>query len=297
MRAVVAAAVAALFIPGIAHAWEPEGHDVIATATYDSLSEAQKAKFNAILAGGDGLQVDYTDSQGKEHSCHARTLDQLANWPDCVRYGGDYAATYGDHFNDIPFCPKPPNAQSPASACDGDTCATKFLAVQVAALKAPGTSAFDRAAALAFVVHIVGDMHQPLHMIDNHDKGGNDIRAVLNGRKTKLHTIWDGDIVTAAYHSAADATKGTETLAKQHAGQWSHSSPTPSDYDIWAAESHAIAVEAYDAVKPALMCGTTDKEEHEITPAYLDQFTPAVRDQLAKAALRLSDVLKDALAN
>src|SRR5262249_2304963 len=161
--------------------------------------------------------------------------------------------------------------------------ATKYLAKEIAVLKAPGTGDLDRAVALSFVVHIVGDMHQPLHMIDNDDKGGNGIRAVINGRKTKLHTIWDGDIITATYHTTADAPMETEKLAKQHAGDWSHANQTPADFDAWAVDSHAIAVEAYDAVQPALICGSTDTQEHEIGTAYLNKFKPVVKDQLAKA--------------
>jgi hypothetical protein len=139
-------------------------------------------------------------------------------------------------------------------------------------------------------------MHQPLHMIDNHDKGGNDIRAIVDGQKTNLHRIWDGDVVTQAYSTTAEAVSGTKDLADQHASDWSHAQPSQGDFDAWASGSHVIAVDAYNAVKPPLTCGAAGIQNHTIDADYFDHFVPLVKEQLAKGALRLSDVLKDALA-
>lgn len=277
-------------------AWGPEGHNVIANVAYDLLSPDLQAKFTAILQGGKGLTVTYTDQRLKEHSCGARTINQLANWPDCVRYGGSYATTYDAHFNDIPYCPKPPAAKRPASACRGKVCATQFLPKKIAELKAPGTAPFDRAAALAFVVHIVADMHQPLHMIDNHDRGGNDIRATLDGHATNLHRIWDGEVTEDAYPSTVEALSGTRNLAALHGADWSHAKPGQADFDAWASASHLIAVDAYNAVKPPVRCGATTAQDHLINADYVERFVPVVKEQLAKSAVRLSDVLRDALS-
>lgn len=288
-------AFAVSLVPSLGHAWGPEGHNVIANVAYQRLSPDLRAKFDAIMAGGRGLQVTYTDDRGREHNCGARTINQLANWPDCVRYGGKYADTYGAHFNDIPYCPKPPKANTPASACAGGVCATKFLPLKIAELKAAETRPFERAAALAFVVHIVGDMHQPLHMIDNHDKGGNGIHATFEGRKINLHQIWDGTVVTEAYDTIAEAMNGTMDLATRHEPDWSRGHPGQADFDSWAAASHRLAVDAYNAVKPALSCEGPDNLDHEIGQDYLNRFVPSVKAQLAKGAVRLSDILKDAL--
>lgn len=286
----------ACLIPRLGYAWGPDGHEVVARVAYDRLSPDLRSKFDAIMQGGKGLQVTYVDNRGREHSCRARTIDQLANWPDCVRYGGRFADTYDTHFNDIPFCPKPPAAKTPASACKASACATRFLSLKLAEIKAPGTKPFDRAAALAFVVHIVGDMHQPLHMINNNDKGGNDIRATFDGDGTSLHKVWDGEMVRQAYASAEEAIDGSKALIAQRGSGWSRPNAGQADFDAWAAATHVIAVDAYTAVRPALACGTPGSANHEIGRDYVDRFVPVVKDQLAKAALRLSDVLKEALA-
>ena len=296
MKQLTTLALMVCLVPDVGYAWGPEGHDVIAKVAYDRLSPDLQSRFDAIMEGGKGLQVNYVDSKGREHSCGARTIDQLANWPDCVRYGGRYADTYHTHFNDIPFCPKPPAAKTPASACIGNACATRFLSLKVAEIKAPGTKPFDRAAALAFVVHIAGDMHQPLHMISNNDNGGNAIRVTFDGDQTSLHKIWDGAIIDEAYDSTPAAIEGTKALIAHGGSDWSHPNAGQADFDAWAAALHVIGVDAYNAVKPALACGAPGNANHAIGRDYINRFVPVVKEQLAKAALRLSDVLKDALA-
>lgn len=293
--------------PGISRAWGPEGHDIIVRVAYQRLSPALRAKFDKILANGNGLRVEYQDPKThKEEFCGATTLGQLANWADCVRYGGPYADTYDNHFDDIPYCPKPPAPPpSKASYCgDGTTCATKSLPGYIQQLRSKTTSDTDRAVALAMVVHVVGDLHQPLHTITNvtaegkDDSGGNGVvidetdKPNAEAFTTTLHKVWDGDLVKAAVGAEPAGVTTISALAQANAVKWG---AVPAKFDAWAMESHIVAVQAYDALSPAVVCGVVDGAHHPINTSYLNTFSPIVREQLAKASLRLAAVLKQVL--
>src|SRR4051812_43379874 len=120
IRAAIACALAiaaAVAMPGRSYAWGPEGHNIIVETAWARLTIAQQKRFDAILAKGAGMPVSYVvHQQGKpdeDHSCGATDHSGLANWADCVRYGGEYKKTYSKHFDDMPYCPKPPAPPPP----------------------------------------------------------------------------------------------------------------------------------------------------------------------------------------
>lgn len=272
---------------------------------YSRLSPPQRAKFDAILAKGGGLKVEYTDDQGVLKRCSASTLGAAANWADCVRYGPPYKGTYNEHFDDMPYCPKPP-APPPSkdSYCPGSVCASAAIPKYIAQLKAAGTSDFDRAAALAFLLHFVGDQHQPLHNIDNADDhgGGRVVIEIAPSRsggrpaRTALHKIWDGDVVKWVFSSEGVAVAATADRARAKAAQWTVSDFSEATATEWSIANHALAVRAYDAVSPPPVCGVTNSKVHKISRAYFGKFSPDVQDQLASASVRLGDILEEALS-
>ena len=100
--------------------------------------------------------------------------------------------------------------------------------------------------ALEFLIHFIGDVHQPLHVADDHDKGGNSRFLFLHGGRTNLHRIWDTDVVAALgpdpQRVAASLTAGLTPQQKTK-----DSAGTPAD---WANESFAAAGKIYAGLPP-----------------------------------------------
>jgi hypothetical protein len=270
------------------------------------LSPAVLARIRAIRATDISVSYDHMDSrthQLRHENCRADTVEQLANWADCVRYSPDaaYNGTAPYHFDDIPWCGPPPPR---AAYCANDACGSAALQHYVAQLRDPNASARDRAIALAFVIHIVGDLQQPLHTIDNHDGGGNNVSITVapdiipgNRRFANLHSLWDGGIVAAAFPPSAQADNVVAALAARNARSYRHgaASEDASHAQRWVQEAHAIAVQAYDRLPTRPQCNPPGANGGTITAAYVSRFTGPVRRQLARGAVRLADVLSAAL--
>ncbi len=305
--------VAALLGPtGKALAWGPQGHQIIIDVALARLKAddarlgrkgdaALAGRFERILAGGDGLLVEYTDDKGKPQKCAATTAEGLVNWPDCVRYSPQFKATAQFHFDDIAVCTTIPPMPPLSAYCKDGMCGSKGLGDYLKQLTAADTSPRDRAIALAFVIHIVGDLHQPLHAEDNNDAGGNSVTIALGDKAipgydpknppTKLHGLWDTPMVIAAVGIKDAGIATISALANKNASKWHDSNP-----DHWVAQSHAIAQLAYQKLQFKPPCGVGKFNGGTIDAAYVSFFAPKVRDQLGKAAVRLSDLLTAALA-
>ena len=297
-----------LCLPVPALAWGPDGHDFIATVARDRLrvsDPALEAKLQDIFRNNALHFVGHDDENGASMSCNGRTLREIANWPDCIRRTREYKKKTGDfHFDDIPLCagitpPPPPPPRN--SYCRYEKCASGQLPRYVAVLKSGTGTRFDRAAALAWVIHIVGDLHQPLHAEDNGDGGGNGVKVRLDGplipgssfRSGKLHGFWDTPMTVAAVGRGADAVTRIEQYITLHSGDTDWASPDPI---LWAGESHLIAQDAYKALNPVPGCNAGPVNDVVIPAAYAGDFAERVKGQLSRAAFRLTTALRDALS-
>jgi hypothetical protein len=153
----------------------------------------------------------------------------------------------------------------------------------------PATDFKKRQKALKYLIHFVGDLHQPLHAGDNHDHGGNDVQVEFLGETINpykhqpwnLHAVWDSGILE---EHDRDAHHYAERL-----NAWLHTQPEGAFQDgsvvDWAMESHRIAKD-HVYVLP---------ENHKLREAYCRANAPMVDQQLAKAGVRLAKLLNDAL--
>ena len=163
LRALLAIALCAgLLVPTNLTAWGPEGHIVIATIANARLTPAARAAVRQLLG---------------RHS-----LASVANFADQIRPQRPETANW--HFVDIP---KGETNYDPGRDCQpspkGD-CVIAAIARAETALKDRSLPRKQRAEALKFLVHFVGDLHQPLHWSDNHDRGGNDVNvSFLDARR------------------------------------------------------------------------------------------------------------------
>lgn len=245
-------------MPGLA--WGPQGHRVVAVIAQMNLTPQARDKVNALL--------------GPYNS-----LGAISSWADDTRV--DFAETVPWHYIDIPL---DSNAIDLASQCPQGNCVVAQIEKFEGILKDPHASETDRRMALEFLVHFVGDLHQPLHCEDNHDKGGNEVQVVFFAQPSNLHSVWDSGIlghIQPYGNKLADELNGRITPAERE--QWGKGS-----VEDWALESHRLARDvAYKDLPP----GTPPA----LGQPYVDAVTPAVETQLEKAGIRLADLLNQLL--
>jgi hypothetical protein len=184
-----------------------------------------------------------------------------------------------------------PAAAIPASAGPEKACIVDRLTAFAAELKAPATPQAERIVALKYVLHFVGDVHQPLHAADDADHGGNCVRLALGGtRTTNLHSYWDTGLVTPL---GTDPEAVAETL---------RAAITPAQKAAWSAgDAKAWALESYGVAKavvywPGAPAGcAADAAPVSLPQGYEARGEAAVRLQLEKAGVRLAWLLNRAL--
>ena len=250
-----AAAAALLLTPAPALAWGKTGHRVIAALADQQLSGLARAHVKQLLG--------------------VESLDEASTWPDEMR--SDPAPFWQKtaspwHYvtlNGIIYDSAPP---------EGD--ALEALARFSATLRDPNASLADKQLALRFIVHLVGDLHQPLHAGKCCDRGGNEVKVKWFGRETNLHAVWDTSLVDEEQLSFTELADrlGRHTSAEQVIAWWDIN---PRD---WISESAQIR----ETIYPAQSSG---KELPELSYSYVYRYTPVVKQRLSQAGVRLAAYL------
>jgi len=258
-----------VFAPRQGWAWGREGHRLTALIAEQYLAPEVKAQIEALLrADGDPNA----------------SLADIAPWAD--EYRTVHAETAPWHFVDIPKSAAAfdRNRDCPVSSQDPKSpwrdCVTDRILYFEGRLGDTSLSSQERAIALKFLVHLIGDVHQPFHALGD-DRGGNNLRVNFLGSSQcgsspcNLHNVWDDEMIE---HENLSEAKFTDMLLQQikdnHWDRLSGGEPT-----TWANISHYYAVEAY-APNGALL-----------NRDYVDQETKVVNAQLALGGLRLARVL------
>lgn len=218
-------------------AWGPEGHAIVADIAQAHLTPAAAREVQALLA------IEGLDR-----------LDQISSWADGNRK--ERPGTGPWHYVDIPLAA---DRYVAPRDCRRDQCVVAQISHfgQVLADRAAAPAA--RLEALKWLVHFVGDVHQPLHAEDNDDKGGNTVQVQFFGRGSNLHAVWDGGLLRHALdlvpgpnytfdHARvqADATALDASIAPSDRADWSRVGGLPALYADaidWAGESHQLARE------------------------------------------------------
>jgi S1/P1 Nuclease len=281
----------ALTNPRPAFAWGDEGHKVIALIAEHYLDPTTRAKVATLLSAD-------TDT------LTSHDIANEATWADKYRDSDRdttkirYEATWRWHFVDIelsqpdlpsacfgypPLPPAVPASKGPPRACVVDKI-NQFAAE----LGDPATGASVQLVALKFLLHFIGDLHQPLHAADDHDAGGNKKLVASEGvRPGNLHHYWDVEFVERlGTDPQRVATSLIGEISEPQRQEWSRG--TPAD---WAMEAFALARrDAYGLLPPPGDHGT-----YALPPAYTEQAEKDVALQLSRAGVRLAFVLNQAL--
>jgi hypothetical protein len=156
-----------------AHAWGAQGHRLVARVAEPELNAQAKAEIDHLLALEPGA-----------------TLDSIAPWADQLRKEDPDLGRRSASWHYINMAEDGCIYQQ-ARHCANGNCVVEALKAQSAILADRSKPDSERLQALKFVVHLVGDLHQPLHAGYGHDRGGNNYQLQFNGRGTNLHSVWD----------------------------------------------------------------------------------------------------------
>lgn len=267
-------------LPLPARAWGCRGHQVIALIAWSHLPPAIAAEANQILAAS-------PVALGK--GCSAAGLPlfaQVSDWADAVRT----PATGPEHFVDIPLDAKRSRLDY-AALCRAD-CATAAISRYAAQLR-QSTDPASRALALRYLIHLVGDVYQPLHASDHGDRGGNCVATRLPGsrRVTSLHADWDTALLARLRPGAGPAALAA-AVDRQFGSRYAHGSGNPVD---WAWQSHTVAVRR--AYQPLDLAAGCQRRPTTLSTAYADQADAAIAEQLDRAAQSLAQLLTSTLTH
>jgi hypothetical protein len=278
---------------GSAWAWGDQGHAIVGIIASHYLTPTVKRKVVLMLAADPDNLTGH--SIANETVWADRFIDSDRSTTK-VRYN----QTRSWHFVDIELHAPDLNAAcfghlplpmgTLASLGGPDACVVDKIIEFAAELSDPATPDSERLLALKFLLHFLGDMHQPLHASDEQDAGGNRKNVISPGLEAgNLHGYWDTTFVQQLGADAFDIADALRAkITKVQIQQWSKGSPKS-----WAMESFALArTYAYGKLPPA-----DGQGRYMLSAAYVAGATKIVAEQLSKAGVRLAVVLNRALAD
>jgi hypothetical protein len=311
--ATLATVACSLFLASSTWAWGCKGHQTVALIAEKHMSANAKALAQSLLQDNpvDPTLSRYCKDPGPD------AMTDAATWADDER--SKDKSTGGWHFFDIP---RDAAQNSMNEFCNiQDSCVTQALRDQIAILKDKSRPGPERANALRFIIHFVGDEHQPLHCTTNNDRGANCIPVKYfddnpaaspkdaSSFSPNLHGVWDTNIIerdmgalsVQQFADNLDAKFQAQIAAWQQAG---------IDLDGWAWESHQTAEDiAYGklpkkikieaAIYPPITSCTADdnvsqrmlKKKLQLAQPYEDAAAPVIEQRLEMAGVRLAMVL------
>ncbi len=235
-----------------AFAWGQKGHDTTAFIAEQHLTETTRAAVDSLLDD--------------------KSLVYWANWLDNASHTPEYNYSRTWHYKNIDA------DQSYDSAPDHQAGnVVTALRQNIVTLRSPRATKEQKALALKMVTHLMGDMHQPMHMGHATDLGGNKIQVKYFDTPTNLHSAWDSRLPEAAH-------KWSYTEWQQQIDRVTQAeidTIIQGNIDEWARQTYNICTEIYK-VTPK---GTV------ISYDYIAQWTPTIEQQFLRGGLRLATIL------
>jgi hypothetical protein len=256
------AALATLLSAPPALGWARIGHRTSSRLCETLLTPATKAAIRDLLEPGE-------------------SLSDAALWPDEHRRERPETAPW--HYVNVPIT----EARYDAKFCQAEGCVVGMIPEFVATLKDRGAPTGKRREALRFLVHCVQDMHQPVHVGDRRDRGGNDLQVRFFDEGSNLHRVWDSGLIERADR---DESRTFDRLRVAFTPEFVRAAEAGTVVD-WANESLALARDAY--VDP--VSGLPLKPGSKLSEAYQGRYLPAAERRVLLSAARLARLLNEAL--
>ncbi|RBL93277.1 S1/P1 nuclease [Chitinophaga flava] len=244
-------------LPLASFAWGPNGHRIVAEIAWQHLTpQAQKAVVSIL---------------GRQ------SMPMIANWPDFIKSDTthQYDHTSKWHYLDFPANIDRAEFDKLLKEATGENLYTQTQAM-ISDLKNKKLAKDKQVFALSFLVHMMGDMHQPLHVGRDEDMGGNKINLMWFDKASNLHRVWDEQLIDFQQLSYTEYSKAIDIASPARVKELQ--SGTIAD---WMFESHVLADKVYGYTKP----------DSKLSYRYNYVFVDNLNDQLLKGGLRLATVL------
>ena len=242
-----------LLAPAPLHAWGSLAHRLTARLALDYVSSDARREIARLLGTSD--------------------LASVANWADSVRDTGGGSGP--PHFINLPVDSA---AGDWLRFCPASGCILSAIERYSGILADRRRSDPERAEALRFLVHLVSDVHQPMHVGDRGDRGGNDLPVIWRGERVTLHRVWDLYLVGSARRNENDRLGRLRRVARQ----MDRKGVASGEAADWAAESHALARDHAYVVPPY---------PADLHGRYSADNLPRAEARLARAGIRLGALL------
>jgi len=276
------ALLALVLAPTPAFAWWEYGHQTVARIAWLEVTPHTRAEISRLMAHSRLLETP---------ECPAANISDLSVWPDCIkRYRDRFSYAYSWHFADVDIC-RPFDLHA---ACRDHDCVTDQIERNLRLIRNHHVPVRERLMALAFLVHFVGDLHQPLHASDHDDRGGNDEIVAYGaiGGRTNLHSIWDGLLADRAISTPPADARGilSELTPEQRQAMRAGS------VEDWARESWEASRRFVYGSLVVDPCTTPIPPHAVMDEALTRRLIPVLRLQVARGGERLARMLDEAFA-
>jgi nuclease S1 len=288
-------------------AWGAVAHAVIGQLAEDDLLKSDVQLLTLLRRFRDPTQYHQVREAllGTEPPEPGQALRALANWPDWHKHQpGMLSADDQRHYINLPLTARYNRTQY----CADGVCSIETLLEQRAILANRWAPLPQRAVALAWVAHLVGDMHQPLHAGKAEDRGGNLACVAWMGEPSRLvsmdgkasctganlHAVWDSQLIEAAagFVHPDDAPAFAQQLRplwqRVQAAEPPMTAHTPAEWravvERWHNETQALILR--EGLYPP---------DGNTGPTYLQRHYPTARLQVLRAAVRLAALLRQSL--
>ncbi|MGJ5641576.1 S1/P1 nuclease [Formosa sp. S-31] len=233
--------------------WGPTGHRVVGKIADSYLKGSTKRAIKKLL---------------KNH-----TLAFVSTYADEIKADKRYAEFYAWHYVNMEA-----DQTYEASTKNPEGDIVTGINHCIAVIQDKTATDADKAFYLKLLIHLIGDIHQPMHAGLADDKGGNDIKVKWMGKNTNLHRVWDSDMINSFDMAYTELALNADALSKEQI----KSIESGSVVD-WVNESHTLAMSLYKDVK----------NEDNLGYRYSYDHFKTVRTQLQKGGIRLAKVLND----
>lgn len=249
---------AGLLICSQALGWGATGHRVAGQIAEDYLSPEARLGVEEVLG--------------------VESLAQASTWPDFMR--SDPSEFWQSTANPWHYVTVPPGTTYRDAGTPEEGDAASALDRFTYQLLDAESSAEERALALRFIVHIVGDLHQPLHVGNGEDRGGNDVEILFFGEPTNLHRLWDSQLIDR------------RQLAYSEMAEWLAAEIKPEDFRAWNTPDPLVWIEEGSVLRDEIY-----PDGEELSWDYSYKWAERVDLQLKKAGVRTAAYLNEVFAN
>ncbi len=264
-------------LPSPALAWWEYGHETVAKIALAEVRPQTRARIARLIRHSPALATP---------TCPIRNLAEASVWADCIK-GLKERFSYQNswHYQNVDIC-KPFDLKA---ACKDGNCVSAQITRNAKLLADKTLPPRERLMALAFLVHFVGDLHQPMHAGDRGDLGGNrqlGAYGMFSGSRLNIHAIWDGYLAERSISTPPGGPAGLRDEARADMA-----GGTPED---WSRESWQVSREFYASVQGGDPC-VTPVARAKLDDAAIERLIPVTRTLVTSGGVRLARLLDEAL--